>query len=345
MKILFHFQIVILTLTFTLFEVNGQNLKYDVNSIKPIGKLVDIGGYRLHINCTGKGKTTVVLVAGSLGFSFDWILVQEKLSKNTKICSYDRPGLAWSDAGPMPRTLNQDAYELHKLLQAANIKPPYILVGHSIGGIIVRNFAKKYPNDVSGIVLVDATSENSLLGVNGKVERMRLLASKDKTIPPIKTHVDTSTKIPSQEVIQNFLKQAGTPSIYPPFDKLPDSIQKIRIWAQTQPKYYTADADNYWSEEFAEMYSDSLSYKLRDKPLVVLCSIKNEYPKELGQDKRDSIMNDKLQNQKNFLSLSTNSKLITTANSGHEIFLTEPDLVVEAIKQIIFAIETKSRLK
>ncbi|HET9056955.1 MAG TPA: alpha/beta hydrolase [Chitinophagaceae bacterium] len=340
------FQSILLLLLIPALQAISQNtLVKDTLKYAPIGKLIDIGGYRLHINCTGKGENTVVLIAGSSAFSFDWIKVQEKLSKETKICSCDRPGLAWSDAGPMPRTLAQDVYELHKLLKAANLKPPYILVGHSIGGIIARKYAKEYPSEVNGLVLVDATSENSLLNINGKIERVRLLSSKEKKIPPLKDAVDTFTKIPSQAEIEDLLKFIGVPAINPPYDHLPAQIQKIRLWAQLLPKYYIADVGDYWAEEFADMYSDSLLYKIGKKPLIVLCSTKDEYPRELTQDTRDSLITDKIKNQQKFLNISSNSKLITTNKSGHEIHLTEPELIVTAVKEIIMAIKTKSKLR
>src|SRR5918993_4605490 len=111
----------------------------------PPSKLVDVGGYRLHLNCTGKNGPTVVLIAGAGDFSFDWGLVQTGVSRFARVCSYDRAGLAWSDPGPTPRTMLQDAYELRALLRAAGVKPPYVLVGHSIGGVIVRDYVAQNP--------------------------------------------------------------------------------------------------------------------------------------------------------------------------------------------------------
>ena len=137
----------------------------------------------------------------------------------------------------------------------------------------------------------------------------------------------------------------GKPSISFPFNKLPPRFQNTRLWAQSLPKYQVADADDYIAEEFAEMYTDSLEYRFGNKPLIILCSIRNEYPEELGKVLRDSLMSDKIQNQKRFLNLSSNTKLITTSNSGHEMFLTEPGLVVTAIEQIIYSTKTRTKLK
>ncbi|QHS54339.1 alpha/beta hydrolase [Mucilaginibacter sp. 14171R-50] len=329
---------------FFCFAADAQAFSVDTTEYKPIGQLVDIGGYKLHLHCTGSGNLTVILISGASNFSFDWTMVQDKLSKSTKVCSYDRPGLAWSEPGPMPRSMKQDVYELHQLLSVAKVRPPFILVGHSIGGIIARMYAKQYSDDVAGIVLVDATSENAILNINGKIERVRLLASEEKKIPVVKKNIDTLTKVPTMKEVEELWNMFGKPSISPPFNNLPAAIQKIRLWAQSQPKYQIADADNYMAEEFAEIYSNSQAYRIGNKPLMILYSSKNEYPKELGT-LRDSLMNDKTGNQKAFMRLSANSKIISTANSGHEIFLTEPDLVVNAIEQVIRSVKTKSKLK
>jgi pimeloyl-ACP methyl ester carboxylesterase len=131
--------------------------------------LVDIGGYRLHIHVTGKGDPTVVLIAGAGDFSFDWSLVQPGVARFTRVCSYDRAGSAWSDLGPTPRTMKQEAYELHLLLQKAGLRGPFILVGHSQGGLIARVYADQYPEEVAGMVLADSTHEDTTLMIQGKL--------------------------------------------------------------------------------------------------------------------------------------------------------------------------------
>jgi pimeloyl-ACP methyl ester carboxylesterase len=211
----------------------------------PTGKIVDIGGYRLHIDAEGKGSPAVIFIAGATAFSFDWALVASEIARITEAVTYDRPGLAWSDPGPMPRSLEQDVYELHELLQRDAVKSPYILVGHSLGGIIARKFEKKYPEEVKGLVLVDATSENATLFINNKIQKLRLL-SQEREIPPVKTQVDTFTKVPTQKDMDDFLKMVGQPTIDPPFDKLPQKFQQSRLWAMKQPKILIADNGTYW---------------------------------------------------------------------------------------------------
>src|SRR5579863_1004452 len=121
------------------------------------GQLIDIGGYKLHINCRGQGSPVVVLDSG-LGDSFIvWRKVQPEIARFTRVCSYDRAGLGYSDSSPHPRTSQVIAHELHALLHSAGMAGPFLLVGHSAGGFNVRVFTSLYRNQVAGMVLVDAS--------------------------------------------------------------------------------------------------------------------------------------------------------------------------------------------
>ncbi len=308
----------------------------------PNGRLIDIGGYKLHIDIKGKSSPAVIMIAGSNAFSFDWSLVMPEIAKVTQVCTYDRPALAWSDAGPMPRTFDQDIYELHTLLQKAGVKPPYILVGHSLGGIIARLFEKKYPDEVKGLVLVDATSEDATLFINGKIQRLRTL-SQNRAIPPLKTKPDTMTKVPSIKELEEMWKMMGEPKTEPPFDKLPAKFQEQRIWAIRQPKILIADDGNYWADEFAAMYADSL-YSLGNKPVYVLSSGRDAFSKNADSAMK-AIWLEKLEQKEKMANLSSNSKHLITTRSGHEIHLDEPELVIDAIKQVINAVRTGKTLK
>lgn len=131
----------------------------------PPGVLVGLGSHKLHIRCVGPAGTrpTVILEAGGGGFSKSWSLVQDLLSPRVRTCAYDRAGSGWSEPGPAPRTMRQEVFELHALLEAAKVPGPFVLVGHSIGGLLVRLYTERYGSDVVGIVLVDPTHESSVL--------------------------------------------------------------------------------------------------------------------------------------------------------------------------------------
>ena len=123
--------------------------------------LVGVGSHRLHIHCTGRGSPTVVFESGLGGTSLDWVRVQPEVSRFTRACSYDRAGYGWSELGPEPRHADRIAGELDTLLLHANVRSPYLLVGHSLGGLAVRLFAaRKERRAVAGLVLVDATNEH-----------------------------------------------------------------------------------------------------------------------------------------------------------------------------------------
>src|SRR5262245_12758597 len=149
----------------------------DVRAYPPPGQLVDVGGYRLHLNCLGTGSPTVVIEAGLGDWSASWSSwVQPKVAKTTRVCTYDRAGMGYSEAGPLPRTAEQFAKELHTLLQHTSIPGPYVLVGHSMGGLPVRVFAHEYASDVAGVVLIESMNP-----------RQAKVAAAD-TPPPPTTH-------------------------------------------------------------------------------------------------------------------------------------------------------------
>ncbi len=318
-------------------------------SPSPPGKVVDIGGWRIHINCTGEAKQnspTVVLESGSGDFSFDWSLVQPCVARFTRVCSYDRAGNAWSDLGPRPRTMRQIAYELHTTLVRSRIKPPYVFVGQSFGGLLARTFASQYPKEVAGMILVDSTHEDTQLNINGQIKRMREL-SQGRIIPAVQTKISPSDKALSAEErkqIEDFLKQIGPPKIAAPFNRLPPEIQEVRLWALKQPQHYAADNDPFWGEEFTDIYAARKTgeYPLGDIPLIVLTRGKSEYPEtEQGRQLNE----ERKRMQLDLLQLSRDSKQKIATESGHHIQLDDPDLVIDAIREVVDSARHRRKLR
>lgn len=298
---------------------------------KPLGQLINVGGWNIHFNSTGISNSgpTVILESGSGDFSFDWNLVQSKVEQFANVVSYDRAGNTWSDLGPQPRTMKQMCYELNTGLEKMGILGPYILVGHSSGGLLVRVFAKEYPNKVKGIVLVDPTSDDSELSIMGKIVRVRN-TSKKRAIPPIKKIITEKEKLLPDSIkleIEDFLKSFGKPVIEYPYTLLPDNIQKLRLWALSRAEHYEADNDPYWGEEFQELYDYRKANKnsLKGKPLIIIIS---------GNDK-SKLGKKKIKQKIELKKMSTNNKTVIDRKSGHHIQLENPDLVVKSIKEVI----------
>jgi pimeloyl-ACP methyl ester carboxylesterase len=131
----------------------------DRRAFPPPGRMVDVDGHRLHVYATGprNARPTVVLEAGMASMSANWAWVQDELSKESRVVSYDRAGLGWSDPGTGRFDAATSAAELHTALEAAGCRPPYVLAGHSYGGLVVRMFADLHPGEVVGMVLVDSS--------------------------------------------------------------------------------------------------------------------------------------------------------------------------------------------
>lgn len=291
----------------------------------PPGRLVDLGGRRLHLNCAGSGSPAVIVENGSSAFSIDFALVQPNVAKFTQICTYDRAGHAWSDKGPTRGAVEQVVDDLHLLLRKAGIKPPYVLVGSSIGGIYTRSFQRRFPDEVVGMVLDDPTSDEGLgYRVNGK----------DKLI----------FEMSAEEMRDNFGPLFTNPRHWPmptrlgePLDRLPKDLQAARLWASRK---FLAEMDMFsemitaesWRQEFIALRRERLSQKhsLGDLPLIVL-----------GRDQSDREIRQR--HLAELKGLSSVGKLIMAENSGHEIHLYRPNIVIEAIREVVQAARSKKQ--
>lgn len=289
------------------------------------GRLVDIGGYRLLIHCSGSGGPTVILESGLGDVSMEWDRVQAEISKFSRVCSYDRAGYGGSDAGPMPRTSEQIAKELHSLLQNSGEVPPYLLVGHSLGGYNVRVYNGDYPQQVMGLVLVDAPQE----------DQYGLLPAAWNDI------YDSQVK--------RYKKQAR----WSPF-LVGLGIARFMLWRQGNVDEYTYLIQPKWLRARAselEMIKVSAqqaraSDNISDKPLVVLTAGKksdqilvNGLSKEDLDDFYRSWITDL---QVRLVHLSAQGKQIIVPDSGHNIPAERPDAIVGAVREIFTTANSRS---
>lgn len=295
---------------------------------KPVGKMVDIGGRKLHIHCTGTGTPTVIVENGGAVFSFDWELVQPQVARFTRICTYDRAGYAWSDPGPEFDTFDQASHDLHVLLANAGIHAPFVLVGHSLGGMLVRYYQAKYPSDVVGMVLVDSSHEESLQQVGSKSVRIPELSAKQyqELIDEVKAH-----RPKNQE------PDPVPTTIFPPYDKLPTQYQALHLWALKKVLPLVKNWGLNLQLDLSRLHEMRVAtpHPLSNIPLAVLTATNGT------QTPGDE---DHFRLQSDLTQLSGNSRQIMVSGSGHLIYLDQPQVVIRSIAAVVNSAKQHSRL-
>jgi pimeloyl-ACP methyl ester carboxylesterase len=292
--------------------------RLDAQRFPEAGRLVDAGGFRLNINCTGQGSPTVILESGLGDLSNVWRRVQPELAKDKRVCSYDRAGYGSSDPGSFPRSSWQIAGELNTLLRNAGEHPPYIMVGHSFGGYNVRVYHGRYPDQVLGMVLVDSTQE----------DQYTLLPSAWNEI--------------SAAVLKRYQNQA---LMAPLFIGLGIGRLMLRARGHDQGSYLILQS-KYLQARASELEAIQISARqardsgnLAAKPLVVLTAGKNSdqtlqsglTPQDFAEWQR--VWVEELQPR--LARLSTNGERIVLPDSGHDIPAERPDVIVSAVRQVI----------
>ena len=306
--------------------------------LPPPGRLVDLGGYRLHLLCSGPAapnRPTVILSAGGGDFAVDWSLVQRPLSDSVRVCSYDRPGYGWSDPGPEPRTFRQETFDLHTALAKGGEHPPYVVVGHSLGAFVARTFTDSYRKEVAGVVLVGPTNENGKLGYRGQFVLMRSLAT-DRPIPPPHTFAESpATRGTGADVDSCRARAERTARIVRPYDQLGAQAQRYRVWALRHPACREGQ-DDLFAEQMAAFYNrwQADPHPLGDLPLIVVMGTQRTGPPpglSEAEWRSDSLRID-------LSRLSRRGKLVTDSLSGHHVQLDNPALVTDAIREVLRSI-------
>lgn len=303
--------------------------------IPPPGRLVDIGGYRIHLWCTGTsaaGRPTVVLSAGGGDFATDWSLIQVPLSDSNRVCSYDRAGYGWSDPGPHPRTFRQEAAELRRALDRGGERPPFVLVGHSVGSFVVRVFAKDHSSDVRGMVLVGPTNENGKLGYRGQWTLPRTHATSRPVPSPRTLGESPPTPMQGPEADSCRVRAERNARIWRPYDQLRAEAQRYRVWALRNPACLVGE-DDYFAEEMAAFYEEwsKNPHPLGELPLiVVLGTLTGPPPPGLSEAdlKSDSLRID-------LSRLSAVGRSVRDSLGGHHVQLDNPQLVARLIRDLL----------
>lgn len=291
----------------------------DKRNFPPPGNLIDVDGFKMHIHCEGTGSPTVILEAMSGGTSTYWGWIQPVIQKETRVCVYDRAGFGWSESDPESPTLARTVHNLHALLGNANIEGPYVLVGHSLGGVYVRQFATDYPDEVAGVMLLDEANPQQF------VKYPELFAEGDNFINMLNGI--------------KFLNHVGVGHLFfalggkMDFSELPEPqrSQMEAIWST--PQYFGAQGVELVAGH--EIWADALDLKgLGDLPLMVVSrglNLDYEWNKY----------------QADLANLSTNSMHITVEGANHGALVFNPKyahVVSDAILQLVDAARTGKRL-
>ena len=269
----------------------------------PPGELVVVGGRQIHLLCQGQGSPAVILESGIPGISLGWASVIDDIASFARVCAYDRAGYAWSEAGPEPRTISNITRELRDLLRIARVDPPYVLAGHSFGGLVVQLYASRFPDEVAGMVLVDS-SHPDLARRSGQLERMGAVAFRMRLLAPLgiaRLMID----LPS-----------GNP------ESRPSSVRAMEkeVLATTRSFRTMASELAGLPESLTQAAVDRP--RLGRKPLVVLTE---------GQRRMEfwHAM------QEQFTELSDSSEWQVVNGAGHFIHQDEPDIVVDAVRRVV----------
>jgi pimeloyl-ACP methyl ester carboxylesterase len=293
----------------------------------PIGQLFDVGGYRLHGYVAGTGSPTVIFEAGGGSWSLDWHRVQTGVAKFTQTFAYDRAGFGWSDAGPRPRTSEQLASELSTLLSKVGLRPPYILVGASFGGHIVRLYAWHHPTEVAGIILLDARHES----INTKMPPA--WRRQEATGRALYQVLLWASRVGILPLLGKLMGDRGKP---PGVSQLPRELQSMYLSVGFRPQYFQTNLDELAVSPESDRQLSAIA-SLGSIPVAVIRhgvpDLFSQMPKEQASQAERvwQALQDELAH------LSSASQPQVAEHSGHAIQLHQPELVVHAIRQMVEA--------
>jgi pimeloyl-ACP methyl ester carboxylesterase len=270
----------------------------------PPGRLVDVGGYRLHIVCAGQGSPAVVVIPALGASTQEWVEVQRRLAQETTVCVYDRAGLGWSESPPKHRTALRMAQELHALLHGADIESPYVLAGHSLGGLMARVFIHLYPGEVAGLALIDPSHPKM-----------------GERLP--RSHM---THSPSGRMLYVALERARPLGIQRLSRDLALRRADIIPWARKR----RADESELLALNAICRQTGEMTGDLGNLPLAVLTA------SEFGrQDRPRARYQSWLVLQDELATLSANSTHVVAEHGGHHLNRDNPELVVEVVADLV----------
>lgn len=302
----------------------------DRRKFLPSGKVVQINGKNWHYLVMGEGCPTVIVDSGTGGTHLDWQLVQPEVAKFTRILTYDRAGYGWSDSSSEPRTAEQVVGELRQLLREAEIEPPYILVGMSLSGLFSRLFAYYYPEEAAGMVLVDVAHER--MYEDTPVEWVKL----NKRLEGLLTYIVPI--IGSTGLLRLLVAFDSLPMAAGLFQKFPPSMRPLAkaLYSQTQFGKTFAQESAAVSISMSQIEQASQVKTFPDIPLIVLSAGKPAF--DITQEVLEKLqeLHADLANE------SPQGVHIVAYESGHAIHLDKPELVIDAVRQVVEKVHCSS---
>jgi pimeloyl-ACP methyl ester carboxylesterase len=300
-----------------------------------VGRSVDIGGRSLNIFCSGEGHPSVILDTGGSSPGYENLLLQRKIAQFTRACWFDRAGLGWSDPSTIEQTSAAIADDLHALLHAANVPVPYVLVGASFSGFNVRVFSGKYPTEVAGVVLVDSAHEDQ-----EQYEPRAAITPVNRLSAPIRSLLCHSVPLAARVGIVRFLLHSSDSRMETPPGFTANQASTI-LGLRLQTKSFVAAAGcRAWELSAAQAHAAG---NLGDRPLIVLTAGRPFTVGEPHADRELEAFHDisvhKLQPE--LARLSTRGRQVIVENSGHGIAWEAPDVLVEAIHEVVMQIRVK----
>lgn len=314
----------------------------DRRRFPPPGMLVDVGGRRMHVRVAGDGWPTVVFESGIAASSINWSRVQGDVAAFARTVAYDRAGYGWSDPASGPRTAGNAAADLHALLRSAGMAPPYVLVGHSFGGLVLRAFAARHPEEVAGLVFVDSTFPEEWLDM--PAERRRLLVGGARfarvggvlaRLGVVRASVGllaSGRTTAPRAVARGFGRTALTvlSRIVGEVQKIPEEARPAIAAQWSRPQGFASMA-SHMANLPASAAEVAGAGAFGDRPVVVLAAA--------------GLRPELLARHEALARRSTRGRMITATSGGHWVQLDEPELVARAIAQCVEACRRSATLQ
>jgi len=291
---------------------------------QPPGKLIDIGGYKLHLYSLGQGSTTVVL-DHSLGGIEGYFLVEE-IAKTTRVCIYDRAGYGWSEASPSPRTSKQIVKELNTLLNKAGIDPPYILVGDSFGSYNVRLYAHQFPEKVAGLVLTDGLHEKQMLNMSHSLGALKLFFMSGFAMSILGSALGIVRLLGTVGIFE-FIKKDLRKFPAKTLQRVKRSFYHYQHWITMWREMWNLDESSRQVSQVGDLGNlPIVSIKASNffKPSILNFCI----PVKAADDLREKMHTE-------LLKLSTNCTQLQACKSSHFVWVDEPEIILEAIQELL----------